>query len=112
RAFFDFAVAEPLALRIGSWAELAGDASFEGEAELLRWVVGLVQQAQQEGSLRDDVPAEHLIWIFRSAVYDWVTNRSRICRAFDWDPADPDLDERFLLSMRRMGSPTSTRSAR
>ncbi|MEM9066936.1 MAG: TetR family transcriptional regulator [Myxococcota bacterium] len=104
RAFFDFAEAEPLARRIGMWAELAGDTDFEGEAALLRWVVGLVERAQAAGILRDDIPAEHLIWIFRSAVYDWLNNRARICEVFGWDPTRPDLDEHFLASMRRMGS--------
>lgn len=104
-AFFAHASATPQARRIGLWAQLRGNEQFEGEAEMLSMVTVLVKQVQARGLLRDDIPAEHLIWNFRSAVYEWVSNRERICSAFGWDPDDPAVDERFLESLRRLGAP-------
>lgn len=109
-SFFAHASAAPEARRIGLWAQLRGGEEFAGEADVLRTVTQLVKQVQAQGRLRDDVPAEHLVWSFRSVVYEWVSNRERICAAFGWDPDDPDVDTRFLDSIRRMGAPPSSDS--
>ncbi|MEM1414485.1 MAG: helix-turn-helix domain-containing protein [Myxococcota bacterium] len=103
-AFFEHAHASRTTRRIGLWALLLGDATFSGEAETLQRVAGLVRQAQERGALRNDVPAEHLVWIFRGAVYDWLDNRDRVCEVFGWDPEDSELDTRFLESLRTLGA--------
>ena len=104
-AFFSHAAANPDARRIGLWAQLlGGDEHFEGEANMLRAVTGLVKEVQERGQLRDDIPAEHLVWIFRSAVYEWIGNRERICSLFGWDPDTPEVDAEFLDSLRRMAA--------
>ena len=104
-AFFAHAAASPNARRIGLWAQLrGGDEPFEGEADVLRVISDLVKQVQARGELRDDLPAEHLVWIFRSAVYEWVGNRERICEVFGWDPNAPEVDAKFLDSLRRLAA--------
>ncbi|MEM7435785.1 MAG: TetR/AcrR family transcriptional regulator [Myxococcota bacterium] len=104
-SFFAHAKATPEARRVGLWAQLRGGEEFEGEASMLKVVTELVKQVQAQGKLRPDVPAEHLVWSFRSAVYEWIGNRDRICAVFGWDPDDPAVDERFLETLRRMGAP-------
>jgi len=104
-SFFAHASKTPDARRIGLWAQLQGGEEFGGEAGLLTLVTQLVKQVQAEGLLRRDIPAEHLVWSFRSAIYEWVSNRERICSAFGWDPDDPEVDERFLESLRRLAAP-------
>ena len=104
-SFFAHASNTPEARRIGLWAQLRGAEEFGGETSLLTMVTELVKQVQAEGLLRNDIPAEHLVWSFRSVVYEWVSNRERICSAFGWAPDDPTVDQRFLESLRRLAAP-------
>ena len=104
QAFFAHAAATPDNRRIGLWAQLRGGEDFGGEATMLRGVTELVRRAQNEGQLRDDIPAEHLVWLFRSAVYEWIGNRERIRRAFGWDD-DDGIDDAYLDSLRKLAAP-------
>lgn len=90
-------------LRILDWARLQGDhrasaAETAFSKHLRDWLAG----CQANGTLRSDIPAEHLIIVIAAITQYWIVNRSRYAQMFDWRAQADSLDKAMLASIQKL----------
>ncbi len=99
-SFFHYLRDDPNAVRFMSWRTIENeDPCLDLEHELFALGVDRIREAQEAGTIRDDVEPLAIIKIFLGIGLHWYQTKSFLCEVCGTHPGlDPDVltDERFL----------------
>ena len=92
RAYFDFWLDRPDAVRIRLWARMEGDWQSWLAAESDEAYLNLIDGAVRRGIVRDDVDPRMILSHGTSLVLGWFSDREAYCAAYGEDPSNRALD--------------------